>query len=75
VWVDHEILGDATQRERYARKEASLCVFVITSPFLTAQRVIRGHYTGMGSQEQWASNATGAIIVQQLLEPLEARSF
>jgi hypothetical protein len=64
------MLGDAAQRERYARREASLCVCVITSPFLTAQRVIRGHYTSMGSQEQWTFNATGAIIVQQLLEPL-----
>jgi len=45
-------------------------VFVITSTLLTAQRVIRGHCTRMGSQEQWAFNATGASIVQRLLEPL-----
>jgi hypothetical protein len=63
-------LGDEAQRERYARREASLCVCVITSPLLTAPRVIRGHCTRMGSQEQWAFNATGAIIVQRLLEPL-----
>jgi hypothetical protein len=60
-------LGDEAQRERYARREASLCVFVITSTLLTAQRVIRGHCTRMGSQEQRAFNATGAIIVQPLL--------
>jgi hypothetical protein len=63
-------LGDEAQRERYARREASLCVCVITSTLLTAQRVIRGHCTRMGAQEQWAFNATGAIIVQRLLEPL-----
>jgi hypothetical protein len=68
-------LGDAAQKERYARREASLCVCVSTSPLLTAHRMIRGHYTSMGSQEQWAFHAIGAIIVQQLLEPLSAHSF
>ena len=63
-------LGDEAQRERYARREASLCVCVSISPLLTAPRVSSGHYTSMGSQEQWAFNATGAIIVQRLLEPL-----
>jgi hypothetical protein len=63
-------LGDEAQRERYTRREASLCVCVLTSTLLTAPRVIRGHCTRMGSQEQWAFNATGAIIVQRLLEPL-----
>jgi len=63
-------LGDEAQRERDARREASLCVCVITSTLLTAHRVISGHCTRMGSQEQWAFNTTGAIIVQRLLEPL-----
>jgi hypothetical protein len=54
-------LGDEAQRERYARREASLCVCVITSMLLTAQRVIRGHCTRMGSQEQWAFNVLCSI--------------
>jgi hypothetical protein len=46
-------LGDEAQREREARRATSLCGCVITSPLLTAPRVIRGHCTRRGSQEQW----------------------